>query len=150
MAMTPLCHHLFKTRGSGLNSPRFTSLSVDCKVHSFFLPRVCVCACVCMHTCQSVLARVPCRGIRYLPRLLSASLPPVRVSHRTRSSLFHLDWLASELSEPASFYPPVLGLYMRTAMPGFSCRYGDLNSGSHAPASTQLPLSHRPLTLLPL
>lgn len=101
-------------------------------VHS--LSHVFVRACVlkCSSACAIQRHQVP----SLVAVCLTVSLPPVRVSHRTRSSLLRLDWLASELSGSASFYPPMLGLYMLTVMLGFSCSCKGFELRS--------PLSHLP------
>lgn len=107
-------------------------------VHSLSHVFVHVCVLKCSSICAIQRHQVP----SLVAVCLTVSLPPVRVSHTTRSSLLWLDWLASELSGSASFYPPMLGSYMCTAMLGFSCscrgfelRFSGLSKHSATPES---------------
>lgn len=72
-----------------------------------------------MHMRYKFLCLCTYLGIRHLPPLLSIALPWDRVSHSTRSLIFFLDLLASELLQSLSLCPAVLESYLCTIMPGF-------------------------------
>lgn len=72
-----------------------------------------------MHMRYELLCLCTHMDIRPLPLLISTVLPWDRVSHSTRSLIFFLDLLASELLQSHCLCPAVLESYLCTIVPGF-------------------------------